>query len=421
MQRDLFEHILQPDRCGEAGGTADDTEAVAPHPGGGEHSSTAPGGHPRGNASAAPAATAAAAKARRIAQEVLVACRKRLRAEWRRLNDTYLGGRLRPPSIELDAATSRWGSWNQTTRTITLAVRLVTRFRWGSVVETLKHEMAHQVVSEIFFAEGGRPHGDAFRKACGLLSVSPRASDDGGIPLERPVRSEDPSDRRLRKIRSLLALADSPNVHEAEAALAKANHLLLKYNLSLVDAEVDRSYAVRQLGRPLRRRTKALKILAGILSAHFFVEAIWVDSYDALAMTEGRVLEIVGTADNLELAEFVFAELQRSANGLWRRHAMESASPQRNRRQFEEGVLVGFSNRLDQERRRAETEHALVWTGDPALDAYFRRRHPRVQTEAVAIGGTAAYEAGREEGARLHLRRALKAQSRNRGRLLAAK
>jgi len=41
-------------------------------------------------------------------------------------------------------------------------------------------------------------------------------------------------------------------------------------------------------------------------------------------------------------------------------------------------VIVGFKDKLDQQRQRHQTK-GLVWVGDADLSKYFRRRHPRVR------------------------------------------
>ena len=54
-------------------------------------------------------------------------------------------------------------------------------------------------------------------------------------------------------------------------------------------------------------------------------------------------LEVLGTRDNVELAEFAFLEVQRSAEELWARHReARGLRGNRHRRAFIEGVVCGF-------------------------------------------------------------------------------
>ncbi|GIW71982.1 MAG: hypothetical protein KatS3mg102_1524 [Planctomycetota bacterium] len=375
-----------------------------------------PGGHAR--------AGAEKERARRLGAELQAACLRRLVRDWESLNWCHLGGRLRPPAFRLDPVLSRWGQWEPQGRTIALAERLVLEHDWPAVLEVLRHEMAHQVVDELFGLAGAPAHGEAFRRACALLGVEPRAAGDPLAVLRRQPDGEPaPEQARLRRVRRLLALADSPNPHEAEAALAKAHELLLRYNLELLELRggAEQCYCVRHLGQPQPRRSRADKLAAGILTRHFFVEAIWIDSFCPRTGREGRVLEIAGSPHNVELAEYTWHELHRAAAELWEKHWRQAGIYPRARaaQRYIEGVLTGFDERLERERSRQAAERALVWRGDPALQAFFRRRHPRVRTESVAAGEGALFEAGRHAGQALRLRRAVRGGgSAARGRLL---
>ncbi|MHC4391036.1 MAG: SprT-like domain-containing protein [Planctomycetota bacterium] len=348
--------------------------------------------------------------------------RRELARAWKTINHGYLKDQLRPPVIELSDARSRWGSWERLTRTITISARLVAEYRWGSVMEVLKHEVAHQIVDELFGLRDVSIHGEAFRRACSMVGlIDTRASGEGGVPLTEVVPTEEsPRDARLRRIRGLLRLAESKDVHEAEAALAKANELLLKYNLSLLESDEERAYAVRRVGPTYKRRPKAAKLLAGILCNHFFVEALWLHEWDAFAMESRLALEVLGTEDNVDLAEFAYLEVLKSAEDLWQRHRKANAiGGNRHRRPFVEGVVCGFGDRLDREREHLATSRDLVWLGDPKLDALFRRRNPHVRSESVSVVASQAHSDGRAAGQALQLRPAVKgSKARDRGHQL---
>jgi hypothetical protein len=332
------------------------------------------------------------------------ACLQRLRRDWGCLNYWYLGEKLRPPAFELDEAETRLGSWEPVTRTISISLRHIESAPWTGVVETLKHEMAHQYVDEVLRLQSVLPHGEAFKRAADLLAI-----DHSGLgPAAAP--QDEASSARLRKIRNLLKLAESSNVHEAEAALAKANELLLKYNIDMAATEQERRYAFRHLGQPTGRRSRYELILAGLLAEHFFVESIWIDTYEAGRGKAGHILEICGTPENVDLAEFTYHELLRSAMKLWRRHKIEAGiTSNRDRRPYIEGVLIGFSDKLRAQREESARKHELIWLGDPGLDKFYRQRHPRIRNHRYAISaGVDAFGAGKAAGAALELTRAVR-------------
>ena len=124
----------------------------------------------------------------------------------------------------------------------------------------------------------------------------------------------DARSRVFERVARLLALAESPSVHEAEAAMAAAQRLMLKRNVEQKAAGAPQDYAFRHLGEPSTTRAFEWdRLLASILAKHFFVEVIWVPVYRAREGKRGSVLEICGTPDNLEMAEFAYAFLRHTA------------------------------------------------------------------------------------------------------------
>ncbi len=356
-----------------------------------------------------------------LATELKQACLRRLKRDWGCFNAWYLGERLRAPAFDLAPGTGRLGSWTTATRTISIAERHVLDAPWESVLETLKHEMAHQYVDEVLKLEGVLPHGEAFRRAARLLALEGVGSPNGGAggSPSRPAPVDPELEARLRKIRRLLALAESPNVHEAEAALAKANMLLLKYNIDVANADRERCYTFRHVGKPTGRRPRYTLILAGLLAEHFFVEVIWTESYDARTGRAGYVLEICGTPENVDLADYGYHELLRSAHELWRKHQRsQGIASDRERRSYVEGVLTGYGDKLREQRTACESRHELVWVGDPGLAAFYRARHPRVRSESYSVYSTGAFAAGVEAGTGLRLTRAIREHGGDAGRLL---
>lgn len=314
------------------------------------------------------------------------------------LNHTYFRGALKLPALGLED-TQRLGVWKAGSRTLSLGRKLVFGESWGTVLEVLKHEMAHQYVSEILGVTDETAHGPAFAGVCERLGVDARAS---GMPA--PTRTEE-EDRVLGRITKLLALAESDNQHEAEAAMKAAHALMLKHNLG--DApKGDRAYAFRHLGKPTARVQEHERGLAALLNSHFFVDTIWVPSYRVGEGKPGTVLEVCGADANLELSAYVYDFMTATAERLWRAHQQrQGIRSNRERRAFLAGVMAGFREKLDQGSQEQQRQ-GLVWVRDAALDSYFRKRHPRVRT--VRYGSSelgAAHARGREAGRDIVLHR----------------
>ena len=336
---------------------------------------------------------------------------------WDQINYAHFRSQLRRPALTLHEAESKLGLWHGARRTLSLGRRFVVQSPWATVIEVLKHEMAHQFVEEILGVTDQTAHGPAFESVCRQRGFDAAPS---GLPRSDPEAEGAQTEAQvvLRRIGRLLALADSPNLHEAESAMREAQRLMLKHNLAAAAATGQRGFSFRQLGAPRARIEAAEQILGGILADHFFVQVIWVMAYAVLEGRKGRVLEICGTSSNLEVASWVHDYLKETSERLWREHKQTAGlTGDRERRRFRLGVMMGFREKLGQSAESHRRE-GLIWTGDPALGHYLRGRHPR-QTSGRAIGfhASGVFEHGRRAGRDIVLRRPIVTHE-NRGRLL---
>jgi hypothetical protein len=317
------------------------------------------------------------------------------------LNQSLFRGALRRPAFELSDAEGRLGRWIGETRTLEIARRLLVEKGWGVVVEVLKHEMAHQYVHEVLGVPAAAAHGPEFRRVCAERNIDARAA---GAPA-RPAGE----DHVLDRIAKLLALAESPNEHEAQAAMSAAQRLMLKYNVDARERGVRSAYAFEQLGVPSGRIGESQRKLAALLGEFFFVEVIWVPVWRVLEGKRGSVLEVSGTPENLELAAYVHAFVMHTGARLFDEYRARCGKLGRGERErFLSGLVSGFREKLARERRKSAAE-GLVYRGDAELHGFFRGRHPRIRMtrHAVTTSGE-AYARGREAGAQLVLHRGVR-------------
>jgi hypothetical protein len=343
---------------------------------------------------------------------------RELALEWRRINVAYFKDALTAPVLAMTLSRAQLGRWHAATRTLEISRPLVISHPWGAVVEVLKHEMAHQYVDEVLEAKGETAHGKAFRDVCERWGIDAAAS---GVPKRGGDAGE--RGRVIERVARLLALAESPNVHEAEAAMSAAQRLMLKYNIEQRllprtggDAQ---HYGYRHLGEPSGRVGEAERVLASILAKHFFVEVIWVPVYRPFEGKRGSVLEICGSPENLEMAEYAHAFLRHTASELWDDHKQKTRErSNRERRTFLAGVMAGFADKLSRQATTSAAE-GLVWIRDGDLQRFYRARHPHIRN--VRYGGqrrSPAFASGKEAGKKIVLRKPMQAGAVDRGRLL---
>lgn len=332
---------------------------------------------------------------------------------WREFNANHFRNRLRPPVFALSEVGNRLGQWDSFTRTLSVDRKLVFERPWSVVREVLKHEVAHQFVDEVLHIHDQTAHGPAFEDVCQRFGIDPRAT---GMPAK--PEGEEGGSPVLRRIARLLALAESPNVHEAEAAMKTAQRLMLKHNIDETVAAAKEGYAFVHLGVPRLRVESAEHVLAGLLTTHFFVQAIWVPSYLAREGRTGRVLELCGRPSNLEVASYVHGFLLETGERLWREHKRaHHIDSDKERRRFLLGVMTGFHDKLKAGAKESRSE-GLVWVGDAGLEEFLHQRYPR-RSGGTGIGVrlTEAYHHGREAGRKIVLHKPV-SQTHARGHLL---
>lgn len=339
-----------------------------------------------------------------------------VREEHRHLNYRLFGDQLACPRFTTGNGVTRLGQWDAGSKTLEISKVLLLEYDWGTLLEVLKHEMAHQYVDEVLGIDTQAAHGPAFRHVCKERSIDSRAN---GLPAEGDSPDSVQSGA-LRKIGGLLSLAASANENEAQAAMNAAQRLMLRYNLeSAGEAMSEEQLCFRQLGSPTGRVFEPARILALILGEHFFVEGIWVPVWRVSVGKRGHVLEICGKQSNVEIAEYAFDFLNRTSERLWAEHKVSAQiRSNRERLSFTAGVMSGFHDKLNRQRKHHEGQ-GLVWLGDPTVAAYFKQRHPRARyTRTSSSQNAPAHAAGKAAGSKIVIHRAVGGETSSRGHLL---
>jgi hypothetical protein len=291
---------------------------------------------------------------------------------------------LQMPLFSLRDLNGQWGTWSRSKREISLSRKLVMNHSWDSVREVLLHEIAHQFVDQVSGGHNEPPHGPMFQKACHLLRANPESS--GRYPLlDERVASESlhPNDKTMLRVKKLMALAESVNRHEAEAAMAKAQELITKYNLDLFAQENEqRDFVSLFVGKPALRHYREDYHLAHLLQDFYFVHGIWVCAYVVEKEKMGRVLEISGTLQNLKIASYVHDFVCRFIRSQWVEYNKGKRLNNHRKSDFAAGVIQGFRSKLEQSQKQVESwnEFALVKMEDPLLAGYVAYRYPRIVT-----------------------------------------
>lgn len=339
---------------------------------------------------------------------------------------------LECPNFKISSATRQFGCWSSLERSITISERLIKEHTWDVVLEVLKHEMAHQYVTEVLKDTDSKAHSEVFQKACVILGVHPDYCGAGGRhPKFMLTEGADlEKEAHLKKIEKLLALAGSANEHEAALAMEKANAIIAKYNLEFVFNSLEAEYDYAHVNTGKKKMSIWTKGICGILRDHFFVKIITVTSYDAEKCCGYKAIEMVGDKNNLAIAEYVFYFLSERLETLWENYRQETSAKPAEKRSFCMGVIHGFKKKLDAADRAKhesilantghETTSALVVAQDHKLAAFYAERYPcrrntRTKSSKIQSG---AYNSGIGEGTKITVNKPLSAADGNKGKFL---
>lgn len=313
---------------------------------------------------------------------------------------------LRAPLLRIAELARAWGLWQTRPRMITIASRLIVNYPWNTVIEILKHEMAHQMVSEIYHLTDEH-HGKQFQACCQMLGManwSRRATVELGEPVYRSEYHAETCtvDPRIRKVQKLLTLAARGERHEAALAMKRAKEICARHNIdsSATVTEANDNYVMHIINDHKKRISRRQLSICSLLNEHYPVQIICSSLYEAKTATSHRTIEIYGRVADVKIAEFVYQFLQASIDRLWMVARANGAQPY-SKASFTDGVLLGFTETLN----KANQTTALVVAAQQQAKAYAANRCPR--TSKVGFKTRRAqqhsYSLGLQAGHNLHI------------------
>lgn len=300
---------------------------------------------------------------------------------------------MRRPLFRLSDMKQCLGQWSKSKREICLSIDFVLNHPWDSIRDVLLHETAHQLASEVLSGDDESGHGPVFQEACHLLRANPKASGKYR-PLHEQIQHDSVAaeDKMMIRIKKLMALAESRNQNEAEAAMAKARLLIQKYNVQLIQTDAERGYKSIFLGFPKLRHSFDEYHLANLIIDYYFVKGVWVSAFVLDKGKMGRVLEISGTDKNLMIAEYVYMFIKAYSNRKWDEYKTGTFYNQYHKIDFSTGIIKGFRQKLEkQDQYRSVVEgREMTVIEDPGLIRFIDYKYPNVKTTLSNSGHRSA-------------------------------
>ncbi len=240
-----------------------------------------------------------------------------------------------PIQIVIIESDTKYGYFDPHTYQVALNQALMIQAKEDVLKNILRHELAHYL-SFISHRDQDSPHGKYFQQTClkyGWDKQVSKASLDMDLANQSMGNLE--SEKVINRIKALLKLAESDNVHEANQATLKANQLLLKYNIKSLDAS-DRILCVDTVLTCKRRSSKMMAIYD--ILGHFLVKPIFIYGRDQVS------IEVTGNYDNLELSKYVASYLDAEFERLWARQTELKGLKAKN--SFFLGIAKGYDLKM---------------------------------------------------------------------------
>ncbi|MCE5317077.1 MAG: SprT-like domain-containing protein [Parachlamydia sp.] len=225
----------------------------------------------------------------------------------------------------------------------------------------IRHELAHYMIF-IEYGQGIQPHGAVFRAFCQQMGWGEEVYKATCMVSECHTSEEETS--IFRKVKKLMALATSSNKNEAEQAMIKSQQLLLKHNIEYMGGEDDEKVFLKRIMKQKKASAKMRSI--AIILETFFVSTVYRRTGDFI------YLEILGSAVNIEIAEYVASILDYELDKFWN-HAQNYANLKGTiaKNSFFLGLAKGYCNKIQALKREynSEVTHALMVVEKKLIDA----------------------------------------------------
>jgi hypothetical protein len=269
----------------------------------------------------------------------------------------------------------------------------------------LRHELAHYICFITNPGSTDTPHGELFKEVCREHNWSEaisKASMD--ITVSNDYEGDLKSEKVFTKIKALLKLAESDNEHESQLATLKANQLLLKHNISSLESNTNQTLYVHSVYTAKRRNAKMAAIYE--ILKHFLVKPVFIYG------NKQTSLEVSGSKENIELAEYITHFLDRELEKLWK--DADHLKGQRAKNSFFYGVAKGYDEKITTMATNfSKDEQKSLITITQNLDEQVSKIYRRLSsTSSGASTDKNAYSNGKEKGKNLTINTAIKNKSK---------
>ena len=220
----------------------------------------------------------------------------------------------------------------------------------------------------------------------------------------------------IQRIRKLLTLANNSGATEAEAqnAMAMAQRLMIKYNISTasigvnntVETDIKQEFYMKRKTAQNPADREIVRILERFYNVKIFFHS----------GIEGYYLMMIGTPENIEIAKYVHGYLRNVFFKCWNEY--KRTVDFGNERTYYCGLRMGLYGKLEQAERETKSEASdtdcqkyelAIVNNKEAIMRYVAKNIKYKTTRTPAYRNLDSYTAGRAKGATISINQAIKA------------
>lgn len=267
----------------------------------------------------------------------------------------------------------------------------------------IRHELAHYITF-VNFGTTQTSHSQEFRITCQRMGWGEEVQR-ATIFLETNQDATQEESSILRRVKKLLALASSSNIHEAEMAMIKSQQILLKHHLEAptINGDDDEKVVLKRIMKQKRINAKCSAI--GKILVTFFVSVVYNRG------REYTYLEVVGDSVNVTIAEYVASVLDHELESMWKQ--AQKSSHLRGivaRNSFFTGLAQGYCNKVQSLKRNSTDDEtqALMVIEKKLVDTKAMVYPHLTTSKSDALYCQSASMVGEQMGKQLHINPAIK-------------
>ena len=206
----------------------------------------------------------------------------------------------------------------------------------------------------------------------------------------------------VEKIKKLISLSESPNKHEAERAMQKAQELMLKHNINMRTVVNHDADYVNETSDTFKRESPNMKHINDIIDGFFFVKVV------KSKRRNGSYFNYIGEKNNVDTALHTVEFLKQTFDRLWKEYKAENGLSRSSKGSYCYGLYIGIREKLEQQRAAAETKYNLVLVDDPKAEEKMRELFQNLRTvdqKPTTIRDTKAMNDGVKTGKNVNFTR----------------